>query len=100
MTAAINDATHADEIASPMFGHVFPHLYDLADDLMPDDLRIGHRRPLTARVVEIGMANATEQDVDLHIVIADLAPLEIPGFEWRFRVEGGVGMGVDHARID
>ena len=99
MTAAVDDATDPDQIAGFVFGHVFSHLHHPADDLVPNDLRIGYRHPFVARVVEIGMANAAEQDIDLDIVIADLASLEVPVFEWRFRVEGGVGMGVDHIYI-
>lgn len=62
MTAAIDDATDPDDVADLVLGHIFPDLHDLAHDFVPDDLRIGHQHPFAARVVQIGMANATNQD--------------------------------------
>ncbi|NYD99959.1 hypothetical protein BJY21_001144 [Kineosphaera limosa] len=49
---------------------------DHAGNLVPDDHRVLDRAPLGAHGVDVGVADAGELDVDEHLVLADLAPLD------------------------
>src|SRR3954469_3278902 len=77
-TASIRIDETADrrEIARLVGRHAGAHLRYSAKNFMPGDDRInsGHRLfPLVADLVNVGMADAAEQDLDLHVALVKVA---------------------------
>ncbi len=72
---------------------------DAADDFMAGDARVlrGHEfGPFVASLMEIGVADTTEEDLDLDVGGGELATLEHVAGKGRCRTGGRVGSGGDH----
>lgn len=68
MFAAVDDATDADQITDLEIRDVRADSRNTTDNFVPRyarELRTGPFRPY---LVQVGMADATERDVDLHIM--------------------------------
>jgi len=46
--------------------------------------------------MEIGVADAAEEDFELHVVLARIAPRDRGGSERRSRAVCGIGLGFEH----
>ena len=92
--AGIDHATDRREIAFPEFLNFLPDLDDAADNFMPGHTRIlGAATPLVARDMQIGMANAAKENLDLDVVRQRIAPFEGKRGEGRASGLGSVGFG-------
>jgi hypothetical protein len=96
--AGIDQAADADQIAGLVAADLGPDGRDPADDLMARHERPVHIAPLALGCVQIGVADAAEQDLDLHIIGAQIAAIEIPVAQRGAGVERSVGGGGDHRR--
>ena len=79
LAAGIDQAADGGQIAFLEFADLRPNLANAADDFMTGNSRIGgwHKAgPLVAHGVQVGMAHAAVQNLDLNIRRAGLAPLE------------------------
>ena len=82
----VDQAADCGEVAGLELRHGGADLGDAADDLMAGDAGVdgGHDfPPLVAGLVEIGVADAAEEDFDLHVVIGGIAPRDRGGCELR-----------------
>ena len=73
----VDQAADCGEVARLVLGNGRADLGDTPDDLMAGDNRVdsGHElAPLVADRMEIGVADAAEQDFDLHVVFGWIAP--------------------------
>src|SRR5947207_2891628 len=78
----IDHATHRDEISGFVLGHCRADLDDTPDNLMARYDRIvrGHElAPLVAHRMQIGVADAAEQNFDLYIALDWIATLDLRG---------------------
>ena len=80
-TAAVgvDHATHCDEIAWLVISNGRPDFCYTANDLMARDDRIIRRHelaPFVAHRMKIGVADATEQDFNLHVAVSRIATLD------------------------
>ena len=76
----IDHAADGREVAGLEVRHGGADLGDAADDLMAGDARVDRRHhvaPLIADLVEIGVADAAEQDLDLHVVFGRIAARDV-----------------------
>ena len=67
----VDQAADRGEVAGLELGDRGADLGDAPDDLMPRDDRVDRRHelaPLVADRVEVGMADAAEEDLDLYVV--------------------------------
>jgi hypothetical protein len=72
---------------------------DTANDFVSRHHRVNRATPFVARLMDIGMANATIEDVDLHIVGLNVPALET---ERRKRIGGalyGIGICIVHVKV-
>jgi hypothetical protein len=84
------------------FGDRGADLGDTADDLMARDAGVDRRHdaaPFIADLVEIGVADAAEQDLDLHVVFGWIATRDRRGGKRRCRAASGVSFRVVHGFI-
>ena len=88
MLAAADETTHAHGFADAESGDVGTHRGDVTDDFMARDTGIFGPAPFGSNGVEIGMAHPAVGDLDLDVMVARIAPLDVHGFE---RLVGGVG---------
>ncbi len=75
------------------------NLGDAADDLMTGDDGVDGRHEagkFVPDMVEIGVADTAEQDVDLNVVRGWIAPHDRGGGKQRYRTRSGVSFGVIH----
>jgi hypothetical protein len=75
----IDHATDRSEIARFVLGNCRADFGDTPDNLMTGDDRevCGHElAPLVADRMKIGMANAAEQDLDLHVMVSGTSTLD------------------------
>ena len=89
----VDQAADRDEVAGLVLGDGGADCGDTADDLMAGDDRVdsGHElAPLVADGMEIGVADAAEEDFDLHVVFGWIAPRNCRGGKWRGRTGSGV----------
>src|SRR5512132_1988065 len=98
-TVRVDHAADRSEIAGFVLGNCRADLGDTADDLVPGDNRVdsGHdAAPLVAHLVEIGVADAAEEDLDLHVAFDWIAPRDRGRGKRRCRTRSGVSFGVVH----
>ena len=69
---------------------------DATDNLVPGDARVCRCAPLASHGVQVGVANAAEEDLDLNIGRSGIAPFDGVGAERGGGGESGVGSGFDH----
>ena len=71
--AGVDQAAHRREVALLEPAHVATHRDDAADDLVTRDARVDRRHgavPLVADLVQVRVADAAEEDLELHVVSA------------------------------
>lgn len=84
----VDQPAHRGEVAGLEPGDCGADLGDPADDLMAEDAGVdgGHEAAsLVTDMMEIGVADAAEQDGDLHVVCGGLAPRDCGGGKGRCR---------------
>ena len=72
---------------------------DFADDLVAGDHGVDGVAPLVAGLVDVGVADAAELDVDEDVVGAGVAVFVVEGDERGGGGVGGVAMGCNHLRV-
>ena len=72
----IDHASDRSQVALFKFLYGAPDFGNAPDDLVARHARVGCPVPFIACDVQIGMANATKQNVDLHVVRKGIAALE------------------------
>ena len=87
MAAGIDHAADGGEIAGLEPGHTGADLDHPADDLVAGHHRIERIAPVVAGLMQVGMADAAIENVDLHVVRAGVAALDAEGPE---RGRGGL----------
>ena len=90
----IDQAADARQVARLELGDGRADLGDPTDDLVARHNRIdrGHdAAPLVAHRVEVGMADAAEEDLDLHVAFGRIATRDRGGGQRRSRTGRGVG---------
>ena len=95
----VDHAADRGEVAGLEFGHGGADLGDAADDLMAGNAGVDgghHAAPLVAGLVEIGVADAAEENFDLHVVFGWIAPRDRSGSKRRCRTGSGVSFCVVH----
>ena len=80
---AIPTASLAGEVAGLELGDLGADLGDAADDLVTGDGGIDGELPLVAREVDVGVADAAVEDLDLHVGVAGFAAVDDGGRERR-----------------
>src|SRR6202034_1318819 len=71
---------------------------DAPQNLVAGNARVdgGHGTPLIANLVEVGVANSAEENLDLYVVRGWIAPRDDSGRNGRCLAGGGVGFRVVH----
>ena len=98
----VHQAAHCGKIARLEFGDCGANLRDAADDLVAGNTGIDGRHdsaPLVACLVEIGVADAAEQNLDLHIVFGGVAPRDGGGCKRRCRAGNGISFCLVHENL-
>ena len=88
VSARVDHAANADQVADLVRGHFVAHGGDAADDLVARHQRVHGNAPFVARLVDVGVAYAAVKDVDGDVVRARAATLEGHGSQ---RAGGGLG---------
>jgi hypothetical protein len=97
LAARVDHAADADAVADRVVGHLRADRADDAGDLVAGNGRVGHLAPLTAAMVDVGVADAAELDVDQDVTGTDVAPVDGQRDE---RLAGGRGaVGLRGARL-
>ena len=91
--AAVDEAADRGEVASLELRDARADSRDAAEDLVARHDRILREAPLVSGEVEIAVADAAEEDVDLDIACGRLAALDRVRGEGRGGRLGGVGAG-------
>jgi hypothetical protein len=95
----INQAADADGIARLEPGHRGSNFHDTTDDLVARHTWIYRGQeivPFVASVVEVGVADTTEENLDLHVVLGSIATRNGSETQARSRAGSGVGFGLVH----
>ena len=95
----VDHAADGGEIAGLELGDGGADLGDAADDFMAGHARIDgghHAAPLVAGLVEVGVADAAEEDFDLHVVFGGIAARDGGGGKRRSRTGNGISFGFVH----
>ena len=100
IAAGIDHAADGSEIAFLEFFHVATNCNDAPNDLVTGHAGIRRSAPLIARGVNIGMANAAEEDVDLYVVRQWIASHNRMRRERRFSRMSCVSLGLRSHTID
>ena len=93
----VDHAADRDEVAGLVLGNRRADLGDPADDLMAGDTGIdrGHDiTPLVTNLMKIGVADAAEENLDLHVAVGRIAPRDRVVGERRCLTGSGVGFRV------
>jgi len=77
--ARINDATDSDLVSDLHLGDFLADLSDFANELMPSDKRIDAALELVRARVDIGVADAAVEHLDLDIEVANLSSVDPDG---------------------
>src|SRR5437762_1589660 len=94
----IDHAADRGEIPGLVLGDCRPDLDNTADDLVAGDNRIirGHElAPLVADRMEIGVADAAEENFDLHVPVSWIAAADLSGGQPRCRARSGVSLRIE-----
>ena len=95
----VNQTAHCGKVAGLKSGDGGANLGHAADNLMArnDGVNSGHEfAPLITHRMKIGVANAAEQDFDLHVVFGWIAPRDSSGGQQRCRTGSGISFRVVH----
>src|SRR5207248_7970779 len=96
-TVRVDHAADRSEIPGLVLGNRRADFGDTADDFMAGDNRVirGHElAPLVADRMEVGVANAAEEDLDLHVVVSWIASFDLGGGQRRCGTGSGVSLRV------
>src|SRR5207245_799872 len=94
----VDHATDRGEIAGFVLGNCRADLGHTADDLVAGNNRVirGHElAPLVADRMEIGVADAAKEDLNLHVAISWIATLDLSGGQRRCRARSGISLRVE-----
>src|SRR5439155_6771579 len=94
----IDHAADRGEIAGLVLGDCRPDLDHTADDLVAGDNRVirGHElAPLVPDRMEIGVADAAEENFDLHVPVSWIAAADLSGGQPRCRARSGVSLRIE-----
>ena len=94
--ARIDKAPDADQVIGLEFGDLTTRFDHAPNNFVPWHHGVDRASPFVAGLMDIGMADATVEDVDLHIVGLDVPALEA---EWSKRIRGAldsIGVCVIH----
>ncbi len=97
--AGVDHAADTGPVADLQLLDMGADFHDLADDLVAGHHRVERVVPVVANLMEIGVADAGVENLDLDIVRAGFAPLEIERDKRRLRVVGGIAFDFDHGGI-
>ena len=95
----IDHAADRGEVAGLELRDCGADLGDAADDLVAGNARVDrrhHAAPLVADLVEIGVADAAEENFDLYVVLGGIAPRDRGGGKRRCRAGSGISFRVVH----
>ena len=93
----IDEASDANEVADFELGDLRAHLGDATNDFMAGHAGINgrhHSVPFIAGLMQVRMANATEEEFDLHVAGSSIAARNGGGGEWRRLAGGRIGFGL------
>ncbi len=90
LPAAIDKDTDAHMIAHLVPGHATAYAGDNARDLVPGNHGEDALEPLVTDLMNVGVANAAELDVDVDVVFAEIAAVELK----RGQLRAGLGRGI------
>lgn len=96
LTAGINEAANAYLVSGLIFCHFASDGRDDAGDFVSRNHGENGAAPLIARLMNIGMADSTELDIDGNIVLARLASFECIRCKRSFCGQCGVAFGLTH----
>ena len=96
MAATIDQAADPGEIADLEIRHLVADGDDTADDLVTGNRRVEGVLPFVAGGVQVGMAHAAEQDLDLNVFRPGIATFDFVGRECAVLIHSGIGFGLDH----
>ena len=99
LAARVHEAPDAREVARLELLDRIPDARDATDDLVAGDHGKGRLAPLGARLVDVGVAHAAVEDLDLDVARSGVAALERERREGRARRGGGESSGRDHVRF-
>ena len=95
----VDHAADGGEVAGLELGDGGADLGDAADDLVAGHAGVDgghHVAPLVAGLVQVGVADAAEEDFDLHVVLGGIAARDRGGGKRRCCAGSGIGFGVVH----
>ena len=92
--AGADHAAHAHAVAHLELGDAGADLGDGADELVAGHERVGHGAPLAAGGVDVGVADARVDDVEVDLTLARFADVDLQGVELGGSIVTAVG---DHA---
>jgi len=92
VSARIDEAADANRVTHLVAGHFRANTGHGADHLVARNDRVGLLPPVTADVVNVGMANATKQNVQFHVIGTQVAAFKRPGNQVSIGGMGGVAM--------
>ena len=98
----IDHAAHGDKVARVVLGHCRANFCDTPDYLVTWNNWIigGHElAPLVTHRMKIGVANAAEENLDLHIALCRLASRDYGGGQRRFLTRSGIGFRLVSSRM-
>ena len=90
MAATVDHAAYADQVADLVAGDGGAGAGDAADDLMAGHAGIDGVAPLVFDLVQVGVADAAEQDADFDLVGAGFGAVVLEGAEAAVGALGGV----------
>jgi hypothetical protein len=94
--AAVDHATDTGQIADFEAFDVGPDGRDFTDDFMTGYRGVQRVVPFIAGGVQIRMAYAAKQDVDLHVFSARISSLDLKRCQFVFGVLCGIAVSLDH----
>ncbi len=98
VAAGVDHAADAGGVADLEALHLGADGRDAADDLVPRDAGVGRSVPLVAGRVEVGVADATPEDVDPDVLRAGVAAVDFHPVEGKGGGGVAVAEGLDHGR--
>jgi hypothetical protein len=96
VTVGVNQAAYCSKVAGLELSDCGANLGDTADDLMSWNAWIdsGHHAPLVTDLVKVRVADTTEKDFDLNVVLARIAPWNRHGSKRRIRTHGSISLRI------
>jgi hypothetical protein len=96
--AAVDDAADTDQIADLVVFDVIANRRDAADDFMAGHAGELRASPFGAHLMQVGMADAAEGDIDLHVVRGWRTAFDLHGLKGFVASVGAIGL-YEHVSI-